>query len=143
MLDNISGRVRIKAHEKNGLPAYGRDPNTNTSYHEIPNTTYAEGKGSGRLSVSDLPNGKYTLYVLGNQVPDYWLTISTNYAESQELSGNIQAGTMAAYTQNYDVANLASSTFSYQGTVSSTVSITSALPQSFPPSSTDPSPISP
>jgi hypothetical protein len=51
---------------------------------------------------------------------------------SQHFRGNIQTGTMIAYVQNYDSANLASSTFVLKGTVSSTASVTSEPPHNLP-----------
>ena len=108
----------------------GKDPMTGTLYNEIPGTTYNEeavnpGHPVGELFTSDLPSGQYTLYVLSGQTGSYALDIALNSRQAQSVSGSIQAGTMAAYVQNYDSANLASSTFSLEGTASSTASITS------------------
>jgi len=116
----------------------GKDPVTGTLYHEIPNTGYDEiadnpGHRSGELFTSDLPNGKYTLYVLGGQTGAYWLDASHYGQPDQTFGGNIQAGSMIAYLQNYDLAHIASSTFSYQISYSSTASITSAPPNNLPP----------
>jgi hypothetical protein len=114
----------------------GKDPNTGTLYHEIPNTSYVEeatspGHPNGELFVSDLSNGQYTLYVLGGRTGSYALDIASD-KNNQAFQGNIQTDWMIAYAQTYDLANLASSTFSFQRTVSSTASITSALPNNLP-----------
>jgi hypothetical protein len=132
----------------------GKDPNTGTLYHEIPNTSYVEeatspGHPNGELFVSDLSNGQYTLYVLGGRTGSYaldaWLDDWQHRPSSQGITGNIQVGSMIAYEQNYDSANFASSTFSFAGSGSSTVSITSAPAHNLPPPpvSTLPAEISP
>jgi hypothetical protein len=116
----------------------GKNPLTGTLYHEIPGTSYSEvgspsSGGAGELLTSDLPSGQYILYVLGGQTGTYWLD-ATHYAqEDQHFGGAIQAGFMIAYAQNYDAASIAGSTFSFQGTASSTASITSAPPDNLPP----------
>ena len=116
----------------------GKDPATGTLYHEIPGTSYGvigspTTNGAGELFTTDLPNGQYTLYVLGGATTTYWLDAS-HYGQSDQIfRGTIQTGSMVAYTQNYDTANLASSTFSFASTVSSTASITSAPPNNLPP----------
>jgi hypothetical protein len=58
---------------------------------------------------------------------------AANSEQTQRFSGKIQAGTMIAYTQNYDSTNLTSSTFTFQSTASSTASITTATPNNLPP----------
>ena len=116
----------------------GKDPTTRTLYREIAGTSYGEeyigtNHGVGELFTSDLPNGHYTLYVLGGQTGSYWLDASHYGQQDQTFRGNIQAGSMIAYVQNYDMANLASSTFLFSSTTSSTASITSVLPNNLPP----------
>ncbi len=114
----------------------GKDPITGVIYHEIPNTAYGEiastpGHLVGELTFSDLSNGQYTLYVLGGKTGLYGVGINNNQGE-QAFQGDIQKGSMIAYLQNYDSANLASSTFSFEETLSSTASITSAPPNNLP-----------
>lgn len=116
----------------------GKDPVTGMRYHEIPGTSYSEvgspsTGGAGELLTSDLPNGRYTLYVLGGRNGSYWLDASHYGQQDQNFSGTIQVGSMVAYTQDYNAANLASSTFSFKETVSSTTGITSAPPRDLPP----------
>jgi len=113
----------------------GYDPNTNVAYHEIPNTEFSGGQGSNQIIISSIPNGGYYLYVLGHQVPGYFLDIWTNYAVSQRFRGDISSGSAIIYLQNYDAANLVSSTFSLEGISSSTASVTSAPPNNLPPPS--------
>jgi hypothetical protein len=115
----------------------GKDPITGTIYREIPNTAYGEdestpGHPTGELFTSDLPNGKYSLYVLGGKTGAYGLNLSHYGQSDQTFQGTIQAGSMIAYVQNYDVANLASSTFSFSSSSSSTASLTSAPPNNLP-----------
>lgn len=116
----------------------GKDPITGTLYHEIPGTSYEEigspeTHGAGELLTSNLPSGRYTLYVLGGATTSYWLDASHYGQQHQLFRGAIQAGSMIAYVQNYDVNHVASSTFSYAGATSSTVSITSIPPSNLPP----------
>lgn len=115
----------------------GEDPNTGTSYHEIPNTAYGVDESTpnhpvGELTFSNLPAGQYTLYVLGGQTGRYTLDIANNHGQ-QPFEGTIQKGAMIAFAQNYDPSNLASSTFSVSSTSSSTASITTAPPNNLPP----------
>lgn len=116
----------------------GKDPATGILYREIPGTSYGEESGtpghrSGELFTSNLPDGQYTLYILGGQTGAYWLDASHYGQQDQTFRGNIQKGSMIAYTQNYDSANLTSSTFSFSSTASSTASITSVPPNNLPP----------
>ena len=116
----------------------GKDPIAGTLYNEIPGTSYDEvattpGHPVGELFTSNLPNGQYTLYVLGGRTGLYGLYAANNQ-ESQTFQGNIQDGSMIAYLQSYNSSNLASSTFSLAGVSSSTASITSAPPQNLPSS---------
>ena len=116
----------------------GKDPRTGNLYREIPNTGYQElastNSGGGffdELTLANLPKGQYTLYVLGAQTGPYAVDIANNQGQSP-LEGTVQAGSMMAYTQNYDPTNLASSTFSFAANISSTASITSAPPNNLP-----------
>jgi hypothetical protein len=115
----------------------GKDPITGTTYHEIPGTSYIEigtpsTNGAGELFTTNLPDGQYTLYVIGVTTGSYWLDLEHYGQKSQSFNGTIQAGSMIAYVQNYNTANIASSTFSVLSTVSSTVSITSTPPNNLP-----------
>jgi hypothetical protein len=115
----------------------GENPITGVFYREIPNTAYsigasASGHPVGELTFSNLSSGQYTLYVLGGVTGPYGVGIGNNYGQ-QSFQGDIQAGTMIAYVQNYDPANLASSVFVASGTVSSTASITTAPPNNWTP----------
>jgi hypothetical protein len=113
----------------------GKDPITGVLYREIPGVSYSEAGLSltnrdSELFTSDLPNGRYILYVLGGQTTNYWLSMS-HYGQS-DRNGAIHSGEMAIYVQDYDAAHLASSTFSFAGLLSSTASITSAPPHNLP-----------
>ena|SRR5882724_3807030 len=116
----------------------GKDPVTGTQYHEISGTTYFEEGHSGQLYFSAPPKGLYTLYVLGGQTGQYTVTSKMDDGgpknpTRQIISGDIQKGSMVAYTQNYDLANVPSSTLVLQSSASSTTSITSAPPHNLPP----------
>jgi hypothetical protein len=115
----------------------GENPITGVFYREIPNTAYsigasASGHPVGELTFSDLSSGQYTLYVLGGATGAYGVGIGNNDGQ-QSFQGNIRAGSMVAYVQNYNPADLASSTFVASGTVSSTASITTAPPDNWTP----------
>jgi hypothetical protein len=115
----------------------GKDPVTDVSYHEVPGTTYFEEGHSGQLHFSDPPIGQYTLYVLGGQTGQYnldsWVDDGgPNPPRPQRISGDIRVGSMVAYWQNYNPANVVSSTLSFKEVVSSTASITSAPPHNLP-----------
>ena len=116
----------------------GRNPMADVEYHEIPGTTYSEEGSSGQLYFSGPAKGLYVLYVLSGKTSQY--TVSSKVDDGgptnptrQIVSGDIQKGSMVAYTQNYDLANVASSTLVLRGVVSSTASITSAPPHNLPP----------
>lgn len=116
----------------------GKDPATGTIYREIPNTSYIEigtptTNGAGELFTSDLPNGRYTLYILGGKTTKYWLDASQYGQKHQSFKGTIQPGSMILYAQNYDMARLASSTFTFAGMASSTLAITSNPPHNLLP----------
>jgi hypothetical protein len=116
----------------------GKDPITGTIYNEIPGTSYIEigtpsNNGAGELFTKNLPDGQYTLYVLGGKTGSYWLDLEHYGQKAQTFKGTIQAGSMIAYIQNYTSANVASSTFSYEENSSSTASITKAPPDNLPP----------
>jgi hypothetical protein len=112
----------------------GKDPATGTIYREIPGTSYAEdclsknANCAGELFTNNLPDGQYTFYVLGGVSGKYGLSVYNNRGLSQVFRGDIQLGTMVAYAQDYQAAHFASSTLSFQGTVSSTASITAEPP---------------
>jgi hypothetical protein len=120
----------------------GKDPSTGTLYKEIPDTSYEEdfvsaGHGSALLNFSAPPNGKYILYVLGEETGPYRLDSWVDDGGvkpplPQRISGSIQEGSTIGYIENYDAANIPSSTLSSSSTFSSTVSITSAPPQNVP-----------
>jgi len=116
----------------------GKDPASGIVYHEIPDTSYGEDGISltnrdSELFISDLPDGEYTIYVFGGSTGPYWFEAINSGGLSQVLRGNIQSGSMVAYVQNYNSTNLASSTFSLQGTASSTASITAMVAHNLPP----------
>jgi len=116
----------------------GENPITGVMYDEIPGTSYIEvgtppTNGAGELFTTNLPDGQYTLYVIGEETGPYWLDLEHSGQKYEHFSGTIQAGTMVAYVQNYSSANIASSTFSYEGISSSTASITTAPPNNLPP----------
>lgn len=115
----------------------GKDPLTGMIYREIPNTSYGideskPGHPVGELTLSNLPSGQYTLYVLGGVTGPYGLYVANNNT-NQSFEGNIQKGEMISYVQNFNPNNLTSSTFSVSSTVSSTASITTAPPNNLPP----------
>jgi len=117
----------------------GKNPVTGTIYHEIPNTGYDEittnpGHPVGELFTSNLPNGQYTLYVLGGHDGQYRLYAANNQ-QQQTFQDNIKTGSVVAYAQNYDSSNLSSSTFMFEATSSSSAIITSAPPNNLPPPS--------
>jgi hypothetical protein len=115
----------------------GENPVTGTLYHEIPGTSYSEEGMSptnqiGDLIVQGVSDGQYALYVLGGKTGSYWVGIAGS--PSQTIYGNIDVGTMAAYTIGYSELNTASSGLpSFQGISSSTASITAAPPNNLPP----------
>jgi hypothetical protein len=116
----------------------GKDPITDTFYHEIPGTSYSEEGSSGQLYFFTPPTGEYTLYVLGGETGQYHLDIWVDPGNSgppapQRISGSIQRGFMVAYTQHYDAADIPGSTFSVSSSASSTASITSVPPNNLPP----------
>ncbi len=136
----------------------GKDPSTGIFYREIPGTSYGEDGLSptnrvGELFVSGVQDGQYTLYVLGGKTGPYWVDLGINDRQhphkDQIIRGDIQAGSMIAYTQIYDSTNLANSTLTFQQIISSTEIITSASPHNLPPppvsvpvtSSSPPSPL--
>lgn len=116
----------------------GKDPITGLLYHEISGTSYFEEGHSGQLYFSTPSIGKYKVYVLGGKTGQYHLDSLVDDGGphppvAQRISGDIQAGSMIAYRQDYDTANIASSTLSFSDTASSTASITSAVPNNLPP----------
>lgn len=113
----------------------GKDPATGALYHEIPDTSYTE-EGIGSTNTDGVlfawnVTGRYTLYVLGGTTGPYRIVASPR----QELTGIIQRGAMDAYSLNSlsvtDKPNL-----SFQSTLSSTASVTTAPPNNLPPSPT-------
>lgn len=117
----------------------GKDPITGTLYHEIPNTSYSEEGASGQLYFFTPLVGKYELYILGGATGQYHLDAWVDGGNGsptpipQRISGNIDKGSMIVYIQNYDPANIASSSVFFSNTVSSTISITSAPAHNLPP----------
>ncbi len=106
----------------------GKDPATGVFYHEIPGTGYGEGDRSGQLGVSGLPDGQYTLYVLGGQTGSYWI----DAYPPQKVTGNITAKTMDAYTLNFSSTSMDNPKLIFQSAALSTLSITSVLPHNLP-----------
>lgn len=98
----------------------GKDPATGILYREIPGASYSEdtispGHGSGQLVLSNPAAGNYTLYVLGKETGQYHLDAwiddgGPNPPVPQRITGNIEADSMISYTQDYDIAHIASST---------------------------------
>jgi hypothetical protein len=114
----------------------GEDPATGIVYREIPGATYGEDNKSGELFFSEPPDAQYALYILGGQTGTYhldaWIDNGKGQAPPQRISGNIQAGSMVKYLQNYSAINLSSSTFSFDQLVASTASILIAPPDNLP-----------
>jgi hypothetical protein len=116
----------------------GKDPASGTIYREIPGTSYAEDclstntNCAGELFTNNVPDGQYTFYVLGGVSGKYGLSAYNNRGLSRAFRGNIQRGTMIAYTQQYDAANFANSSPVFEGITSSTRSITSEPPDNLP-----------
>ena len=110
----------------------GEDPATGVVYREIPNTNYGDLGTAGELFTSNLPSGQYTLYVLG-ATSTYWLDTDLTGQRGEVFRGSITPGSMIAYTQDYDTANIASSIFSVSSTVSSAASVTTAPPNNWVP----------
>jgi hypothetical protein len=113
----------------------GADPLTGTIYREIPGTNYTDQGSNGPNSevfTSNLPNGQYTLYLLGGVTGSYWIDLSHDGTRGQLFQGIIQKGAMVSFIQNYDASNLANSTFSSSTTFSSFGWLTSAPPNNLP-----------
>lgn len=102
----------------------GKDPATGIFYHEIPGTGYGEDNGSGELATLGLSAGQYKLYVLGGGNGSYWIEGSEN------ATGTIQVGTMRIYILN--LPSNGTSSMIFVGSVSSTVSVTAAVPNNLP-----------
>lgn len=128
----------------------GKDPATGVFYHEIPDTMYSEdsispGHGSAQLTLFAPGNGRYMLYVLGNQTGQYHLDswIDDGGPKSpvpQRVSGIVKKGSMVSYAQNYDLARIANSTLSFNEALSSTASVTVIPPHNLPPPVSAPMP---
>jgi hypothetical protein len=120
----------------------GKDPQTGTLYHEIPDTAYEEdflspGHGSGQLNFFTPTNGKYTLYVLGGQTGPYRLDswVDDGAAKPpvpQRVSGTIEAGSVITFDQTYDMTNTKGSALFASSTIPSVGSITSTPPHNLP-----------
>lgn len=111
----------------------GEDPASGIVYREIPNTNYGDVGSDGELFTSNLPSGQYALYVLGGQTGSYWIDGEHDGQPGQIFRGAIQKGSMIAYVQNYNTADIASSTFSVSSTFPSTASLTTAPPNNWTP----------
>ncbi len=106
----------------------GRDPISGAFYHEIPGTGYGGVEHSGQLAVSGLPDGQYKLYVLGGVTGSYWV----DAFPPQKITGNIHAGEMDIYSLDFSSTSPEDPKLVFQGTVSSTASITTAPPNNLP-----------
>ena len=115
----------------------GRDPVAGVSYHEIPGTDYFEEFRSGQLYFTSPPKDRYTIYVLGGQTGEYVMDWKIDDGgpknpERHVISGEIQKGAMVVYAQDYNPTNIASSALVFQGTDSSTASVTTDPPHNLP-----------